>query len=377
MIDRNAGPPMKVVMSSRRLGNGRNLAWLAGGVLSTGLVAVVLRTLPAVSPTTVALSLLLLVLATATAAALWVSILLSIVAMLTLNFFFLPPVGTFRISDVQNWVALVVFLAVAVSASQLSAVATARAAEAAARESQLATERAETELARRRANLASALLASIGHDVRTPLTAALVALTNVQDSGSAEERGEHAAVAHAALNRLSRMLEDVLEMARIAANAIPIDRQWVTASDVIDAAVAHVGRALDAHPFEVHANDAHAVYIDPRLTARAVSYLLDNAARYAPAATEVTIHASVDRAGLRLVVADRGPGLPFPEIEQVFAPSFRGVAATAQPATGMGLAIARGLLEAQHGTVHAANRPGGGAEFELVVPGPSRQQAED
>ena len=213
MIDRIAGPPMKVVKSSRRFRQGRNLAWLAGGVLSTALVAVVLRALPAVSPTTVALSFLLLVLATATAAALWVSIVLSIVAMLTLNFFFLPPVGTFRIADVQNWVALFVFLAVAVSASQLSAVAKARAAEAAARESQLATERAETEFARRRANLASALLASIGHDVRTPLTAARVALTNVQDSGSADERREHAAVAHAALNRLSRILEDVLEMA--------------------------------------------------------------------------------------------------------------------------------------------------------------------
>jgi K+-sensing histidine kinase KdpD len=110
---------MKVVMSSRRSGNGRNLAWLAGGVLSTGLVAVVLRALPAVSPTTVALLLLLLVLATATAAGLWVSVVLSFVAMLTLNFFFLPPVGTFRIADVQNWVALVVFLAVAVSARQL------------------------------------------------------------------------------------------------------------------------------------------------------------------------------------------------------------------------------------------------------------------
>jgi signal transduction histidine kinase len=126
----------------------------------------------------------------------------------------------------------------------------------------------------------------------------------------------------------------------------------------------------------VHATDAHAAYIDPRLTARAVSYLLDNAARYAPTGTEVTIHASVDRAGLRLVVADRGPGLPCSEIEQVFAPSFRGAAATAQPGTGMGLAIARGLLQAQHGTVHAANRPGGGAEFELVVPGPRRRQAE-
>ena len=107
-----------------------------------------------------------------------------------------------------------------------------------------------------------------------------------------------------------------------------------------------------------------------------MSYLLENAARYAPAGTEVTVHASVDRSGLRVTVGDRGPGLPSTEIEQVFAPLFRGAAATAQPGTGMGLAIARGLLEAQHGTVRAANRPHGGAEFELVVPGPSRPPTE-
>jgi K+-sensing histidine kinase KdpD len=362
--------------SPRKFHQGRNFAWLGGGLLTTALVAVVLRVLPAVSPTTVALSLLLLVLASATAASLWVSIVLSIVAMLSFNFFFLPPVGTLRIAEVQNWVALFVFLAVAVSASQLSAVAKARAAEAAARESQLASERLETEFARRRANLASALLASIAHDVRTPLTAVGVAVTNVQDSGSADDRRAHADVAHAELNRLSRILEDVLEMARIAADAIPIDRQWVTPSDVVDAAVAHVGRALDDRQFQVDATDAQAVYVDPRLTSRAVSYLLENATRYAPAGAEVSVHASVDGAGLRVLVQDRGPGLSSTEIDQVFAPLFRGAAAKAQPGTGMGLAIARGLLEAQRGTVRAGNRPGGGAEFEVVVPGPSRRPGE-
>ena len=214
--------------------------------MTTALVAVVLRVLPAVSPTTVALSLLLLVLASATAASLWVSIVLSIVAMLSFNFFFLPPVGTLRIADVQNWVALFVFLAVAVSASQLSAVAKARAAEAAARESQLASERAETEFARRRANLASALLASIAHDVRTPLTA--VGVRSDERTGQrlrrrsagpcrCSTRRAESAVAHPGGRPGDG--QDRWPM------PIPIDRQWVTPSDVVDAAVAHVGRALD------------------------------------------------------------------------------------------------------------------------------------
>jgi two-component system, OmpR family, sensor histidine kinase KdpD len=353
-----------------------DLAWLAGGVLATALATAVLRGLPAVSPTTVALSFLLPVLASATAARLWVSVVLSIVAMLTFNFFFLPPIGTFHIADLQNWVALFVFLAVAVSASQLSAAAQARAAEAAARESQLEAERANTEIARRRASLAAALLASIGHDVRTPLTAARIAITNVQDSGTSEERRDQAAIAHAELNRLSHIVEDVLDMARIEANAIFVDRQFVTPADLVDAAVAHVGRSLDAHQFHVDAIDTWTVSVDPRLTSRAVSYLLDNATRYAPPGTEVTVHARVEDSGLRVTVSDRGPGLLPTEIEQAFVPLFRGSAAGAQPGTGMGLAIARGLLEAQHGTVHAANRSDGGATFEIIVPGPSKPVGE-
>jgi len=353
-----------------------DLAWLAGGLLVTGLAATVLRALPAVSPTTVALSFLLPVLASATAARLWVSVVLSIVAMLTLNFLFLPPIGTLHIADLQNWVALCVFLAVAVSASQLSAAAQARAAESAARASQLEAERANTEMARRRASLAAALLASIGHDVRTPLTAARIAVTNVQDSSSSEERREHAAIAHAELNRLSRIVEDVLDMARIEANAIPVDRQFVTPADVVDAAVAHVGRSLDAHQFRVDATDAWTVLVDPRLTSRALSYLLDNATRYAAPGTEVTVRARVEDNGLHVTVSDRGPGLLPTEIDEVFRPMFRGSATGAQAGTGMGLAIARGLLEAQHGTVQAANRSDGGATFEIIVPGPGKPVGE-
>ncbi len=111
----------------------RDLIVLLGGV---GLVAIAtgtLRAVPGVSHTTVALALLLVVLATATIARLRIAILVAILAMLTLNFFFLPPVGTFTIADPQNWIALVAFLAVAIVGSKLSAAAQDRAREANAR----------------------------------------------------------------------------------------------------------------------------------------------------------------------------------------------------------------------------------------------------
>ena len=108
----------------------RDIVVLIGALLATMATAFVLRRFPDVSPTTAALALLLVVLGTATLGRLWIATVISFAAMLTLNFFFLPPVGTFTIADPQNWVALFAFLVVAVIASNLSAAAQARAHDA-------------------------------------------------------------------------------------------------------------------------------------------------------------------------------------------------------------------------------------------------------
>ena len=116
---------------------GRDVAVLVGALLATSVMGLMLRLFPDVSPTTAALGLLLVVLATATLGRLWIATVIAIVAMLTLNFFFLPPVGTFTIADPQNWVALFAFLVVAVIASNLSAAAQARARDAIARRNEV------------------------------------------------------------------------------------------------------------------------------------------------------------------------------------------------------------------------------------------------
>jgi two-component system, OmpR family, sensor histidine kinase KdpD len=108
----------------------RELAIVIASLSALTGAAAVLRLLPVVSPTTVSLAFLLVVLATATFGRLWAAIVVSIASMLALNFFFLPPVGTFTIADPQNWIALFAFLVVAVIGSNLSAAAQARAAEA-------------------------------------------------------------------------------------------------------------------------------------------------------------------------------------------------------------------------------------------------------
>src|SRR5574339_263359 len=115
----------------------RDIAVLVGGLVTIAVVTALLHLLHEVSPTTVALALLLIVLGTATFARLRTAIIVSIAAMLTLNFFFLPPVGGFTIADPQNWIALFAFLIVAMIASNLSAAAQARADEAIARRNEV------------------------------------------------------------------------------------------------------------------------------------------------------------------------------------------------------------------------------------------------
>ena len=482
-----------------------------GGLVVIGAVTGLLRTLPDVSPTTVALTLLLVVLGTATLARLRIAIIVSILAMLTLNFFFLPPVNTFTISDPQNWVALFAFLVVAVIASNLSAAAQDRAREAIARRNevtrlfdltrdvllttetssaidvlaqhvarrfelsrvaiclpadngwqvhqgggedvtidanvlntalaqargtlefdarqraygghtragdknevslvplrhgtraigllaaasptldigtvdavagvvaiaiervQFLTERDAAELVRQKADLAATLLASLSHDLRTPLTAIRTAVENLRGDLSVDDRREQTGAAIAELDRLTRLFQDILDMARIDAAAIDIDRQWVAAADVVDAAVAHVRHMLERHALRVDADAEREVEIDPRLVSVALSHLLENAALYSEADREIFVQASVEADGLHVAVTDHGPGLDPSELDHLFERFYRGHAARqASLGTGMGLSITRGLLAAAGGRVWAENVPGAGARFSIVVPGPVR-----
>ncbi|MEQ1572638.1 MAG: ATP-binding protein [Vicinamibacterales bacterium] len=489
----------------------RDVIVLLGSLAATAGVTGLVRTLPDVSPTTVALALLLIVLGTATIARLRIAIIVSIAAMLTLNFFFLPPVGTFTVADPQNWIALFAFLIVAVIASNLSAAAQDRAREAIARRNEvtrlfdltrdvllttetasaievlarhvarrfelsrvaiclpgdhgwrvcqggteeiridvhvldtalakargtlefdayqraygghmrvgehdevsivplrqgtkavgllvaaspaldigaldavagvvaIAIERAQflaerdvAELVKQKADLAATLLASLSHDLRTPLTAIRMAVENLRGDMTGDDRRAQAGAALAELDRLTRLLQDILDMARIDAAAIRIERQWVTAADVVDAAAAHIRHALAGHAVRVDADADMEVEIDPRLASVALSHLLENAALYSPAEREIVVHARVDREGLCVAVTDQGPGLDPGELDHLFERFYRGRAARhASFGTGMGLSITRGLLAAAGGRVWAENVPGAGARFSIMVPGPVR-----
>lgn len=313
--------------------------------------------------TTAALALLVVVLLVAAYGRLWMAIATAVVAMLVFNFFFLPPIGTLTIADPQNWAAFVAFVSAALIASQLSSAAQRRAREAEA-------SRKDAELVRQRADFTSALLASLSHDLRTPLTAIRVAITNLDEpSLDPVARRDQVRLAQSELSRLSRLFNGILEMAKVDAAMLAAEREWVTPLDVIDAALANLQPELVGRPLIVNADEARAAHVDPRLVSAALVHLIENAAQYSPAETPIELTGLCDESGLRLAVSDHGAGVAPSELERIFERFYRGRREHARPAgTGMGLAITRGLLAVLGGRVWAENRPEGGARFAISVP---------
>jgi len=240
---------------------------------------------------------------------------------------------------------------------------------------QFLAERDAAELVQQKADLAATLLASLSHDLRTPLTAIKAAVENLRGELRPLDRNEQARAAATELDRLTRLFQDILDMARIDAAAIRVDRQWVTAADVVDAASAHVRHTLEGHALHIDTDSDMEVAIDPRLASVALSHILENAAQYSPADREILVHARIERDGLHVSVTDQGPGLDPGELEHLFERFYRGHSARQKTfGTGMGLSITRGLLAAAGGRIWAEN-VSGGAKFSMVVPGAVRTAA--
>jgi two-component system sensor histidine kinase KdpD len=218
--------------------------------------------------------------------------------------------------------------------------------------------------------LKTALLASLGHDLRTPLTAIRLAAGNLNAPGLSDaERQDQSELILAEVERLTRLFQNVLEMARIDAGAVASETRATHPSEIVAAARDQVTHALQHHRLNVDIDPDVPVRLDPRLTSTALAKLLENAAHYSPADTVIDVTGGTTAEGLVLRVRDHGAGIAPADLPRLFDRFYRGEAArTRSSGTGMGLWIARGLLAAELGRVWAENRPDGGAEFTLVVP---------
>lgn len=447
-----------------------------------------------VNQTTVALAFLVLILVTAYRWRLAYSVYLSVLCTLLYNFFFLPPVRTFTISDPQNWIALGAFLLTSVLVSHLSnrERAQAEASEARRRDVELlyrlsqklvvqeeikelarstpsivasvfgfravalyvastdtvfysdpeqimvsaadlrvsqkegheivslkngvkliplrmgvqhplgqlaiadqdtaitmyeaigslvsvALERAATlersnrlEAARESERLRSALVDSVTHDLRTPLTAIRAATSTLlsQPDMADPERNDLLAVVDEESDRLDRMVGQAVEMARLDSQSVRIQLNPQDVSELIELTVEQMRVVLRDHPvlMDVLPHTGR-VRMDRTLMQRVLQHLLENAARYSPPHEPITISARIDAHRLVVTVADRGQGIDSEDLPFVFDKYFRGKRQKSQArGTGMGLAIVYAILKAHQGEISVECSAGEGTRFSFWIP---------
>ena len=240
---------------------------------------------------------------------------------------------------------------------------------------QFLEERKGAELTRQREELKTALLASLGHDLRTPLTAIRVAASNLKASWlSAGDRVEQTDLVLAEVERLTRLFQNILDMARLDAGGVAAAARWTHPSEIVAAARNQVEQTLQGHRVDVTIESDVPVRVDPRVTSAALAHLLENAAQYSPPASRIDIVSRVTGEGLVVQVRDCGPGIAAADMPHLFERFFRGAAAKGRASgTGMGLSIARGLLAVEQGRIWAENGPDGGARFTIAVPAAVRE----
>lgn len=363
-----------------------------------------------ISPTTVALTFLMLVVLIATFWGSKPALLSSVLAMLSFNFFFLPPVRTWTISDPENWVAWFVFTVTAIVTGQLSARVKRRALEAEARSREVeglykqlseAFELAsEAEALRRSERLKSALLDAVSHDIRTPLTSIKASVTTLLEDSvqngtrPAEEvvelddegRAEMLHVIDEETDRLNRFVESLIELAKIQAGEIRPRKEWNTVKDVISSALSKASKQLKDRPVRLVAPDGlPKINVDSGAISEALFALVENAAKYSPAGEEIVVEAwSADDERIGFAVEDNGPGIETAVRERIFDKFFRAIhesdAGVVYPkGTGLGLSIAKGIIEAHKGSIRATDpvRGSTGARVEFTLPLIDDQEFED
>ena len=183
-------------------------------------------------------------------------------------------------------------------------------------------------------------------------------------------RAEQSDLILAEVERLMRLFNNVLEMARIDAGAVAAEERWSYPSEIVSAARDQVEQSLKQHRVSLEIEQDTAVRLDARLAASAMAHLLENAAQYAPRDTSIDVSSEITGGDLLLRVRDHGPGIADGDLAHVFDRFFRGrlAAQTRASGTGMGLWIAKGLVSAVGGRIWVENCADGGARFTLALP---------
>jgi two-component system sensor histidine kinase KdpD len=305
---------------------------------------------------------------------------LACACFLLIDYFLQTPYDMLSVDKPLDWLVLLAFLVTATVATQLLGRANAEAAAArrraeeidrlAALSVQLAAEAEHAEALREADRLKDALLASVSHDLRTPLTTIKALAHDLAAAGD-----ERAAVIEQQADRLNHMVADLLDLSRLNAGGVPMQTEINAAEDLVGAAIQQVAGALGERELRTSLALREPMPVgrfDFVHSLRILVNLIENALKYSPADAPIEVAMRGEGEWIAIAVADRGRGVPPAERERIFEPFYRPAGGSPDGAraggAGLGLAIARRLAEAQAGTLTYEDRPEGGSVFTLRLP---------
>ena len=352
-----------------KIGKPRAALIALAAVASTTIVLLPFRIY--LNSTEVALTLLLVVLFSSTLFGSRAGLTSALAGILTFNFFFLPPYYTLTIADPANWVTFGAFIITAIIAGQLSGYARRRAEESEARQTKIeslyeelkgAFEKAsEAEALRRSEKLKSALLDAVTHDLRTPLTSIKASVTTLlsespETSLDKESQREFLEIINEETDRLNDFIEGMVGIAKVEAGAVNLKKALSSVDEIISNAVERANLQLSHHRLEIDTPpELPVLTVDPASISQTIFTLLDNAAKYSPPGSRIRLSVHPTSAGkLRIVVEDQGQGIPKVDRDKVFDKFTRlgdqDIRST-ESGLGLGLTIARGIIESQGGRI--------------------------
>jgi two-component system sensor histidine kinase KdpD len=288
----------------------------------------------------------------------------AVLASVLLNYYFTPPLHTLTIDEPGNALALLVFVLVAMLVS--GAVD-----QAARRTRQRDRAEAESRILAEANRVRTALLAAVGHDLRTPLAAAKASVSSLLSTEEARlapaDRRELLVAADESLDRLTALVDNLLDLSRLQAGAMPVRLRRVALDEVVAAALDAMGPAGREVRVELP-ETLPVVVADAGLLERVLVNLADNALRHSPH-TRPPMLAATSRPGrVELRLVDHGPGIPSADRDRVFLPFQRLGDTDNTHGIGLGLALCRGLAEAMGGRLEPRDTPGGGLTMVLALP---------
>jgi two-component system sensor histidine kinase KdpD len=285
----------------------------------------------------------------------------TMMCVVTFDFVFVPPRRTFTVDDVQYLLTFAIMLAVGLIISRLVESVRRQAAAQAALEIEAETER-----------IRSTLLASISHDLRTPLAVMAGASSSLAERGERLSEPERRALARSVFEQAREMSEHVakvLQMTRLETGAIKLDRDWASLAELVAAVLDRLSERLAAHRVIIDLpGDLPLARVDATLIEQVLANLLENCAKHTPGGTVVRVHAQRRNGEIVVTVEDYGGGLADQDFERLFAKFHHAAVEGAAPGMGLGLAICRAIVRLHGGRIWADRVSGGGTAFRFTLP---------